>query len=68
MAQYLPYLVFLACPVGMGMMMWMMMRSGRGGQPQPPQLGDPRIADLESQIDELKAEQRHRNRDTSTRP
>jgi len=24
-AQYLPYLLFLACPISMGLMMWMMM-------------------------------------------
>jgi len=32
MDHILPYLVYLACPIGMGMMMWMMMRGGHGQQ------------------------------------
>lgn len=32
MANLLPYLLFLACPVGMALMMWLMMR-GHQGQP-----------------------------------
>ena len=58
MAQLLPYLLFLACPVGMGVMMWMMMRSNQPQQAAPP--ADPRIAELESQVNELRSALRAR--------
>jgi Protein of unknown function (DUF2933) len=48
----LPYLFFLACPISMGLMMWMMMRKdhNHGSAPQ----SDPRVAELESQVGELR--------------
>lgn len=57
-------LAALACPLGMGAMMWMMMRGGKNrppgaGQWSPP---DPRTGDegelvrLRAEIDQLKAE------------
>jgi len=45
----------LACPVGMGLMMWLMMRGGqnkRGGDTDGPQ----QVAQLRAEIDELKAD------------
>jgi hypothetical protein len=45
----------LACPVGMGLMMWLMMRGGqnkRGGDPG----GQQQVAQLRAEIDELKAD------------
>jgi len=51
-AQLLPYLLFLLCPVSMGVMMWMM-RPSRSQHAPPP--ADPRIAELESQVGELRA-------------
>ena len=36
MGQLLSYLPFLACPIGMGLMMWMMMRGGRQASSRPP--------------------------------
>jgi len=53
MSQLLPYLLFLLCPISMGAMMWMMMRGM--GRPQPL---DPRIAELESQVADLRSARR----------
>ncbi len=46
MAQYLPYLLFLACPISMGLMMWMMM--GKNHNQMSASAPDPRVAELES--------------------
>ena len=46
MSQLFPYLLILVCPLTMGVMMWLMMR---GRQP------DPRVAELESQVNELRS-------------
>ena len=50
MSQFLPYLLLLVCPLTMGLMMWVMMRGM--GQDKPP---DPRIAELQSQVNELRS-------------
>ena len=52
MEHILPYVFFLACPISMGVMMWMMMRKDHGHAPTPQ--SDPRVADLESQVNELR--------------
>jgi hypothetical protein len=52
MEQYLPYLVVLACPVGMGLMMWFMMRGQRGAAPSPDQAAE--IARLRAEIASLR--------------
>ena len=52
MANLLPYLLVLACPISMGVMMWMMMRKDHSSNPAPQ--SDPRVADLESQVNELR--------------
>lgn len=57
MSQYLPYLFFLACPISMALMMWMMMRRDHG-HGQAPRV-DPRIAELESQVIDLRMSLRH---------
>jgi hypothetical protein len=48
----LPYLFFLACPISMGLMMWMMMRKDHDHASATK--SDPRIAELESQVGELR--------------
>lgn len=53
MAQLLPYALLLLCPLGMGAMMWIMMRPNRSQQATPP--ADPRLGELESQVNELRA-------------
>lgn len=44
----------LACPVGMGAMMWMMMRGQRGADSSPK--APDQVAELRSEIEQLKAE------------
>ena len=58
MENVLPYLLFLACPISMGVMMWMMMRKDHGHAPIPA--SDSRVADLESQVNELRMGLRER--------
>lgn len=51
MDHILPYLFLLACPVSMGVMMWMMMRSNHNhasGSVDSP------VAELESEVNELR--------------
>lgn len=52
MPQSLYALAFLACPIGMGLMMWMMMRGGGHQQDADKQA---ELARLQAQIDELHA-------------
>ncbi len=52
MDHILPYLFLLACPVSMGVMMWMMMRKDHGQASAPT--SDPRLAELESQVNDLR--------------
>jgi hypothetical protein len=50
MSQLLPYLLILVCPLTMSLMMWVMMRRmNRDKQ------ADPRVAELESQLSELRS-------------
>ncbi|WP_331753339.1 hypothetical protein OG440_39945 (plasmid) [Streptomyces sp. NBC_00637] len=47
MSQFLYVLPALACPVGMGAMMWFMMKGGRKDQAAPPAGSDPREQELD---------------------
>ncbi len=63
-------LAVLACPVGMGLMMWFMMRGGK--QPAPAANAQPaadaELTVLRAEVDQLRAEQQNRRGDLATRP
>jgi len=63
MSQVLYSLAILACPVGMGLMMWMMMRGGQAKDSSPTP--DTDIARLRAEVDQLRAAQHD---STATRP
>lgn len=55
--ELLYILALLACPVGMGAMMWMMMRKPSGGQtqqPSPPTAQQQELARLRAEIHDLR--------------
>ncbi len=63
MAQSLYALAFLACPVGMGLMMWMMMRDNKN-QPATDETSTHKQAELvrmQAEIDQLRAANRERD-------
>jgi len=51
----LPYLLFLACPISMGVMMWYMMRTQHSSPPGEADRPDARLARLEREIEELRS-------------
>ncbi|GHG01692.1 hypothetical protein GCM10018777_10440 [Streptomyces albogriseolus] len=67
MANLLYILPALACPVGMGLMMWFMMRPKRGSQADPT--GDRQeLTRLRKEIDALRSEQASRDTTPQDRP
>ncbi len=54
MSQVLPYLLVLACPISMGLMMWFMMRSPKGTPSAQQESPDVRISRLEREIEMLR--------------
>ncbi len=65
MEHVLPYLLFLACPISMGAMMWYMMRAQQSGPRGEAERPDARIARLEREIAELRSA--HQNQETPPR-
>ncbi|MFI7676335.1 hypothetical protein [Actinophytocola sp. NPDC049390] len=57
MESLLLALAVLACPVGMGLMMWMMMRGQRKGSGDS---SEQQVAQLRAEVDQLKAEREAR--------
>ena len=74
--QHLLYLLpALGCPVGMGAMMWFMMRSGKPGRQAPPappaapvRVQEQEIAALRAEVDQLRAAQRELDGSDATGP
>lgn len=63
-------LAVLACPVGMGVMMWFMMRGGKHSTPAAPAQPSGRDAELvalRAEIDQLRAAQRDSGGDLGAR-
>ncbi len=57
MSELFYSLAILACPVGMGLMMWFMMR-GNNNQPTVAPADDVELAQMRAEIDQLRAAQR----------
>ncbi len=55
MREFLVAIAPLACPVGMGLMLWMMMRGNHSGT----EAERPEVAQLRAEIAELKAAREH---------
>ncbi len=63
-------LAVLACPVGMGVMMWFMMRGGKHSTPAAPaqaSASDAELVALRAEIDQLCAAQRDSGGDLGAR-
>lgn len=64
MEQFLAALPLLACPVGMGVMMWWMSRNGRSKADQAAEVPDQaaEVARLRTELDQLRAAHEARTR------
>ncbi len=65
MSEIFYRVAILACPVGMGLMMWFMMR-GMNNQPAAAPADDVELVQLRAEIDHLRAAQR--DNEVRTRP
>ena len=59
MLEQLYPLALLACPIGMGLMIWMMMRSKKPHAPSSTESSANELARLRAEVDQLRAEQQH---------
>jgi len=62
MPQSFYALALLACPLGMGLMMWMMMRGSKKEQPDGDVVSSAELGRMQAEIDELRASARVRAR------
>jgi hypothetical protein len=60
-------LALLACPLGMGAMMWMMMRGGRGHGSGPSAQESFELGQLRAEVEQLRTEQHGDRSRTSSR-
>jgi hypothetical protein len=67
MTEALYALALLACPVGMGAMMWMMMRGNNKSSSSDTAAKQAELASLQAQLDYLEAEQRDTDQAASER-
>lgn len=67
MPEGLSALALLACPVGMGLMMWLMMRGGRGSSTAAAG-HEKEMAQLRADVERLRAAQDHGDRSGSPAP
>lgn len=58
MADLFRTLAVLACPIGMGAMMWFMMRGTKKAPPTQTAHADSELTSLRAEIDQLRAAQR----------
>lgn len=62
MSEAIYAMALLACPAGMGLMMWFMMRGGNQSAGAAPAVSsDAELASLRAALDQLRAEQRDRD-------
>lgn len=65
MSEALYALALLACPVGMGLMMWLMMRGSKSSPAQETPLDEAEMVKLRAEVDQLRAAQGDASADPS---
>jgi flagellar basal body rod protein FlgF len=72
MSEVLYTLALLACPVGMGLMMWLMMRGKKsdhdGMAPSSNSGANVELTKLRAEVDQLRASQRDSEQNTAAAP
>ncbi|MHA7156189.1 hypothetical protein [Arthrobacter sp. TMN-50] len=65
MSEALYALALLACPVGMGLIMWFMMRGSKSSPAQEKSLDEAELVKLRAEVDQLRAGQGDASADQS---